>query len=237
MPMTLEQVMTELEARGSEQTRRIFRNHGAPETMFGVQVAELKKILKKTGPDHALALRLWDTGNSDAMYLAGLMADPEKVTAKALDHWADTASWHMLAEYSVAGLAAESPHGAACARKWVESKREMTADAGWATWGGVLAIVPDEELDLDEIAVLLERVEKSLHGERNRVRYTMNGFVIAAGSYVAPLHERALKVAKRIGKVKVEMGATACKVPLASDYIAKVVDRYGVGRKREAVRC
>lgn len=237
MAMTLGQVMTELEARGSEQVRAIFRRHGAVEPLFGVLVADLKKILKKTGPDHAMALRLWDTGNYDAMYLAGLMADPGKVTIKELNHWADTATSPGLAEYAVAGVAAESPHGAGRARKWIEAQRELTADAGWATWGGVLALVPDEELDLDEIGALLDRVEKTLHGERNRVRYTMNGFVIAVGSYVAPLHKRALEVAKRLGKVKVNLGATACKVPLAGEYIAKVVDRYGVGRKREAVRC
>lgn len=237
MPMTLDQVMTELEAKGSEQVRAIFRRHGATEPMFGVLVADLKKILKKTGPDHALALKLWNTGNYDVMYLAGLMADAEMVTAKELDHWADTASSPGIAEYAVARLAAESPHGAGRARKWIESKREMVADAGWATWGGVVSIVPDEDLDLDELGTLLDRVEEGIHAERNWVRYTMNGFVIAVGSYVAPLHKRAVEVAKRIGKVKVDMGATACKVPLAGEYIAKVIARYGVGRKRDAIRC
>ncbi len=237
MPMTLDQVMAELEAKGSEQTRKIYRNHGAPEAMFGVQVAELKKILKRTGPDHALALRLWDTGNSDAMYLAGMMADPQQITPRELDHWAETTTWQMLAETSVAGVAAESPHGAGRARKWVEAERELTAEAGWATWGGVMAIVPDEELDLEEIAALLDRVESTLHQERNRVRYTMNGFLIAVGSYVEPFHGRALEVAERIGKVRVNLGATACKVPLAGEYIGKVVARYGVGRKRDSIRC
>ncbi len=237
MAMTLGQVMTELEARGSEQVRKIFRNHGASEPMFGVLVAELKKLLKKTGPDHALALQLWETGNYDARYLAGLMADAQAVTTKQLDHWADTAASPGIAEYAVAGVAAESPHGAGRARKWIESKRELTADAGWATWSGVVTIVPDEELDLGEIGALLDRVEKTLHDERNRVRYTMNGFVIAVGSHVAPHHERAMAVAERLGKIHVEMGNTACKVPPAGDYIAKVVARQGVGSKRRAVRC
>lgn len=237
MAMTLGQVMTELEARGSEQVRAIFRRHGGVEPMFGVLIAESKKILKKAGPDHALALELWETGNYDAMYLAGLMADPQAITARQLDHWADTATSPGLAEYAVAWVAAESPHGAGRARKWIESKRELIADAGWATWGGVVTLVPDAELDLDEIGALLDRVEETLHDERNYVRYTMNGFVIAVGSCVAPFHERALAVAKSLGKVHVEMGNTACKVPAAGEYIAKVVARYGVGRKRKTLRC
>ena len=46
----------------------------------------------------------------------------------------------------------------------------------------------------------------------------MNSFVISVGGYVKPL----LKAgeggrAKKIGEVRVDMGDTACKVPLATD--------------------
>ena len=55
-------------------------NHGAKEPFFGVKVGDLKKILKKTKKNHELSLELYKTGNSDAMYLAGLMADEKKIT-------------------------------------------------------------------------------------------------------------------------------------------------------------
>ena len=44
--MNLKEVMTELESLGSEQTRKIFGRHNGPKDMFGVKVADLKKILK-----------------------------------------------------------------------------------------------------------------------------------------------------------------------------------------------
>jgi hypothetical protein len=65
----------------------------------------------------------------------------------------------------------------------------------------------------------------------------MNGFVIGVGSYIPALTKKATKVAQKIGKVSVEMGGTACKVPLAVDYIQKVVDRGTVGKKRKQARC
>jgi hypothetical protein len=43
--MDVSEVMAELEALGSESTRRTFRNHGAPEALFGVKVGDLKGVL------------------------------------------------------------------------------------------------------------------------------------------------------------------------------------------------
>lgn len=53
------------------------------------------------------------------------------------------------------------------------------------------------------------------HEERNRVRYVMNGFVMSLDAYVTELNEEAKQVAEYIGKVHVDVGNTACKVPLA----------------------
>ena len=90
---------------------------------------------------------------------------------------------------------------------------------------------------LDELEQLLARVEKTIHNAPNRVRYAMNGFVIAVGSYVEPLMSRALKAAHTIGKVSVDMNGTACKVPHAPDYIKKVQARGAIGKKRKTTRC
>jgi len=54
-------------------------------------------------------LALYDTENSDAMYLAGLSVNPKLMEKKTLQNWVKKADWHMLAEYTVAGVATESP--------------------------------------------------------------------------------------------------------------------------------
>lgn len=64
----------------------------------------------------------------------------------------------------------------------------------------------------------------------------MNGFVIAVGAYVKPLLKQAKSTAEAIGKVEVDMGGTACKVPLATQYIAKIVDAGRVGKKRKSIK-
>jgi len=63
----------------------------------------------------------------------------------------------------------------------------------------------------------------------------MNGFVISVGTYVKPLLAEAKAVAGRLGKVEADMGDTACKIPLATEYIAKVETAGKVGQKRKTL--
>lgn len=235
--MTLDEVMQELESKATESTKKTLLRHGALEPLFGVKVGDLKPLQKKLKNKQALALELYDTRNSDAMYLAGLIADGSKMTRKQLDHWAATATWHMIAEYTVPWVASEHPDGAVIADQWLESKTSLVAAAGWATWSALASTRPDEELPMDRIEELLKRVQATIHSVPDRVRYTMNAFVICVGTYVAPLAECAMNVAQAIGKVEVSMGKTACKVPHAPDYITKSRRGQNVAPKRKTARC
>src|SRR5262249_12227965 len=89
--MTAHEVVKELKAKGSPSIKKVLMAHGAKEPFFGVKVEELKKIQKRVKKDHALALALYDTGVSDAMYLAGLIADDAKMTKKDLQRWVEKA--------------------------------------------------------------------------------------------------------------------------------------------------
>ena len=156
--MTKEEVMLELASFGNEQTKKVFTRHGAREPFYGVKVGDLKTLVKKIKTDHKLALELFKTGNSDAMYLAGLIADENHVTREELQHWAKEAYWYMLSEYTVAWLAAESRHGCDLALEWIESDEEGIASTGWSTLSNLVSILPDEELDQYELIALLDRV-------------------------------------------------------------------------------
>ena len=235
--MTYEVIMQKLEELGSEQTKKVYLNHGVREPYFGVKIGDLKKLVKFVKKDHELALKLFHSGNHDAMYLAGLSVDPKLLSKETLQEWVRNAYWYMIAEYTVAQVTAESNYALELAREWMKSDEEMIAVSGWSTYSNYLSITPDEELDLTEIRNLLDQVKNTIHEERNRVRYVMNGFVISVGAYVPALTEEAKEVAKEIGKVHVDVGNTACKVPLAKDYIHKIEEKNRVGMKRKTCIC
>lgn len=235
--MTVEETMQELEAMGNPSTKKVLTKHGAQEPFWGVKVGDMKKLVKKIKKDHQLSLELYETGNTDAMYFAGLIADENEISKEDLQNWVGKAYWYMLSEYTVAWIAAESRFGWELGLEWIDSDNEMIATAGWSTLSNLASIKKDEELDLEAFSALLDRVEKNIHDSPNRVRYVMNGFVISVGAYIASLTEKALGVGENIGKVNVEMGGTACKVPDAVPYIKKIDDKGRIGKKRKMARC
>lgn len=236
-PMTAQQIVSEIEPLGTEGYRRILRNHGITGPLFGVKVEELKKYEKAIKKDYRLALDLFDTGVYDAMYLAGLIADESKMTKDDLRGWLSKASSDVVAEFAVAWVAAEGPFGWELGLEWIDSPDEKAQVVGWGTLSSLVAVRPDAELNLPALRRLLERVKTTIHAQPDRVRYKMNSFVIALGSYVRELTDGALRAGEEIGKVKVDMGKTACKVPFAPDYIRKVASMGRVGKKRKSARC
>lgn len=235
--MTAQQILTEIEPLGSEGYRRVLRNHGITGPLFGVKVEELKKYQKAIKKDYQLALDLYETGVYDAMYLAGLIADEAKMTKDDLRGWLEKASCDAIAEYAVAWVAADGPHGWDLALEWIDEADEKAAVAGWGTLSSLVGVRNDADLDIPALRALLERVKTTIHTRPDRVRYKMNSFVIALGSYVAELTDEALRAGEEIGAVKVDMGDTACKVPFAPDYIRKVAEKGRVGKKRKTARC
>ena len=235
--MTLKEVMSELEQLGTEQTRKTWMNHGAKGEIYGVKIGDMKSIQKKIKHNQELAAQLYNTGNSDAMYFAGLISEPQKMTKKELQDWAKKATWSMLSEYTIAWAAAESKFGQELAIEWINSKEELLQTAGWNTYSGLLALQADEALDLKEIESLLDKIKNSIHSQAERTKYTMNGFVIAVGGYVAALTAKAKEIGKAIGKVSIDMGGTACKVPDVVTYIEKIEAMGKIGKKKKTVFC
>lgn len=233
--MTATDVLAQLKEFGSEQTKKTLLRHGAKEPLFGVKVADLKVLQKAIKTDHALALELYDTGNSDAMYLAGLIADPAAFTKPQLQKWVKGATWHMHSGSTVPWVASESKFGRELALAWIDSDAEEVANAGWSTYGCLVAITPDADLDFTEIEKLLGRVKAEIGAAPNRVRAAMNNFVICVGGYVAPLKAKA--TAKAVGAVEVDVGDTACQIPDAGAYIAKIEKMGRVGKKRKHAGC
>jgi hypothetical protein len=237
--MKTSDVMSALEKLGTAQTKKTYLRHGCPEPFFGVKIADMKALIKKfkIQNDTVLAKQLYATGNSDAMYLAGLICDGTQLTRRDLEDWAKKATWHMISSYTVSWVAVEHPEGWNAALDWIESREEKISLAGWSTLGGIASVHQDEALDLKAIDKLLDRVAKTIHESPNRTRSAMNSFVVAIGCHVKPLTAKAQAVAVKIGEVNVDVGDTACKVPLASEQIRKVIASGRHGAKRKTMKC
>ncbi len=235
--MAVQEIMAELKSFGDEGVKKIWLKHGIKEPFFGVKIEHLKTIQKKVKTDYELAKGLFATGNTDAMYLAGLITDDLKMTKADLQTWVRQAVSNNISEYTVPWVAAGSKYGFELALEWIDASEEYIAAAGWATLSNLVALKPDSELDIPALKQMMDRVIQNISSSADRVKYTMNGFIIAAGSYVTALTENAIAAANKIGTVTIDKNGTACKVPGVIEYIDKMKSKGTLGKKKKMVKC
>src|SRR3954463_2046622 len=234
--MNLEIVMQELEALGKERTKKIYVSNGAHEPLFGVATGVMKPIAKKIKIDQPLAEELYATGNYDAMYFAGIIADPKAMTESDYDRWMDTAYFYMLSDYVVAVTLAESNIAQEVADKWIASGEELRMSAGWSCYCWLLGNRKDVEFSESKISNMLDIVKNTIHDSPERTKSAMNNFLYTVGISYLPLHEKAVETAGAIGTVEVKRDKKKSSFLNASESIQKEVDKGKLGFKRKYVR-
>lgn len=230
-------IMSELESLGREQIKNIYMKHGAREPLFGVTTGAMKPLTKKIGISHELAMELYDTGNYDAMYLAGMISAPKSMSEMDIELWMQNAYFQGLSNFVVARVLAGMEGAQEIADRWMNCGKELYQSAGWTCYAALVEYLPDYNFDRKKISSMLKFIEKNIHTSMNWVKYAMNGFLISVGISYLPLHEESLRIALAIGEVKVNMEGTNCKTPLASSYIQNAVAKGRLGYKRKTPLC
>ncbi len=235
--MTLPEVMIELEALGNERTKKQYISRGAREPLFGVPTGAMKPLFRNIKRDQALAEQLYATGNYDAMYFAGMIADPNAMTEADFDRWIQAAYFPMLANYVVAVTLSEADCAQSVADRWIESEEELYQAAGWSCYEWLLGYLPDSAFEKEKILSLLRRAQSTIHSAPLEARRAMNNFVTAVGVSYLPLHEEAVKTAEVIGDVRLPGEKASAPITPAKDAIQTAKDKGRIGFKRRAVRC
>lgn len=237
--MELKEIMDELEYLGKERTKKTYIGNGAKEPVFGVTIGAMKPIFKKIKYNQSLSDELYATGNYDAMYLAGMIAEPKKMTEEDFDRWIEGAYFYMISDFIVAVTLAETDidFALAISDRWIDSGKELTMSAGWSCYQWLLGSRKDIEFNKDKLLSMLNRVRDTIHDQPNRTKYAMNNFVMTVGVSYLPLHEEAKKIAQEIGTVQVYNGKNVCQANDAVEYIQNTVEKGKIGFKRKHVRC
>ncbi|WP_066304386.1 DNA alkylation repair protein [Bacillus sp. FJAT-29814] len=235
--MDLETVMRELEALGKERMKKMYISNGAHEPVFGVTTGAMKPISKKIKINQPLAEELYATGNYDAMYFAGIIADPKAMKESDFDRWIDAAYFYMLSDYVVAVTLSESDIAQDVADKWIASGDELRMSAGWSCYCWLLGNRKDHEFSKDKISTMLDLVKNTIHDSPERTKSAMNNFIYTVGISYMPLHEKAIETAKEIGIVEIKRDNKKSSFLNAYENIQKELDKGRLGFKRKYVRC
>ena len=235
--MELEIMMQVLEALGKERTKKIYMSNGAKEPLFGVTIGSMKPYVKQIKINHELAEQLYATGNYDAMYFAGIIADPKTMTEEDYDRWIEQAYFYMISDYVVAVTLAESDIAQQVSDKWITSDEVLKMSAGWHCYCWLLGNRKDDEFSKEKLMGMLEFVKQNIHHAPPRTQVAMNNFVMTVGVSFKPLHEEALRIAHEIGPVENQREGKKPGILHAAHEIEKQIEKGRIGFKRKYVRC
>ena len=193
----LADILSEVRALGSERNRAGMARYGINvERAFGVSVYELRRIAKRLGTDHTLALALWDTGNHEARLLACFVDDPARVTERQLEAWGRGFDSWDICDQATTSLFDQTTFGWAKAVEWAARDGEWVKRAGFALMAGLA--VHDKAAEDEAFLRLLPVIERGAFDERNFVRKAINWALRNIGKRNATLHAAAVACAERI---------------------------------------
>jgi 3-methyladenine DNA glycosylase AlkD len=193
--MSVETVLDELRGLATEATRLGMGRFGIVEpTALGVTMADLQKLAKRLGRDHALAQQLWNTDIYEARMLASLVDDPAQVTPEQMDRWrADFGSWGIC-DTVCFKLFDQAPDAWGRVSAWCGLNDEFGRRAGFALMASLA--LHDKPGDFIEGLALIERHATD---DRNFVKKGVNWALRAIGGKRDPtLKAAALETAERL---------------------------------------
>lgn len=225
---TLEDALRQLESLGNAGVRAqnakssVFGD-GAGDNQFGVALGDIRTVAKKIKMNHALALALWETGNVDAQFLATLLIEPKKLSAREMDRLVRSIAYVRVADWLLSYVVANFPDKETLREGWMDDDDRWAARAGWQLTASRVAKSPD---GLDASA-LLDRIESEMADAKPEVQWTMNSTLAEIGIHFPKLRKRALAIGEKLGIYRDYPVSKGCTSPFAPIWIKFMVSRQG----------
>ena len=167
-----------------------------PARRLGLSMPAMRRIAKTLGRDQALALALWDTGIPDARIVAGMVAEPAKLSSRQMDAWAkDFNSWDVCDQVCGSAFLA-SPLAWRKVAAWATRRDEFVRRAAFALLATLA--VHDKQSDNARFVAALPLIEAACDDDRNYVKKAVNWALRNIGKRNATLNAAAIEAAHRI---------------------------------------
>jgi len=197
---TAEDVLERLKAQARpDQIEGMARYGMSAEGRLGISVAELRKIAREVGQNHALALRLWQTGIPEARIVAAIVAEPAKLTEAQMDDWVvDLNSWDVCDQVCM-NLFEKTPLAWKKIHDWSERDQEFVKRAAFA----LVACLAwhDKKASDQQFIALLPVLKRGATDERNYVKKAVNWALRNIGKRNQNLNKAAIQAAREIRQI------------------------------------
>ncbi|MHA1259640.1 MAG: DNA alkylation repair protein [Candidatus Heimdallarchaeaceae archaeon] len=202
MNMSLEEVLDELKKQRNQENIEGMKRVGiACEKNLGVKLPVLRKIGKKIGKNHFLALQLWKSGYRETMILASIIEEPEKVTEKQMEEWVTSSnfSYWEIVDQTCMNLFYKTKFAYKKCFEWSRREEEFVKRAAFA----LISILAwkDKNAKNEDFEQFFPIIIKESTDERNNVKKAVNWALRQIRKRNLELNKQAIKVAKEIKKL------------------------------------
>ena len=196
--MTVAEVLRSLRRKGSRKNVVAMARYGivSPKA-FGVSTGHITSLARRIGTDHALALKLWKTGWFEARLLAAFIADPGRLTRRAMNSWANDFDNWAITDGLCIHLFRRTAHAHAQARVWTGRQKEFVKRAGYALIATLA--VHDKDAPDSTFTGYLRVIERHSSDDRNGVKKGISWALRQIGKRNASLYTKAVSTAERVG--------------------------------------
>ena len=197
---SVKNVLDELQSKAKPDQLAGMAKYGMTvERRLGVSVPDMRKLAKELGRDHRLALGLWRTGIAEARIVAGMVADPAKLTEGQMEEWVkDIDSWDVCDQVCM-NLFEKSQLAWKKIIDWSEREEEFVKRTAFS----LIACLAwhDKKASDEQFVELLPVIMREAADERNFVKKAVNWALRNIGKRNVRLNEAAISTAKEIQRL------------------------------------
>ncbi len=211
--MTKDEVFAILKELGDEKRKQMHIKNGAGENTYGVLRGELRKLAKQPGTNHALALELFSSGNTDAQWLACMLFEAKKLTLDEIRHMMSDVRYSEIIDKFVGEVVFLNKSADILAQEWSASTEDHLGRAGWNLI--VHKISRGKETD-ETLEGLLATIKAELQTTTPGKQWAMNHALSAIGYTYPHFTEQCIALGETLGvyrDLKVSKGCTSAYAP------------------------
>ncbi len=193
---TLEKLKTEARP---DQLEGMTRYGIVVERRLGVSVPNMRKTATELGKDHKLALELWKTGIPEAMNVAAMVDEPQKITETQMEEWVrDVSSWDVCDQVCM-NVFEKTPLVWKKILDWAEREEEFVKRTAFV----LIACLAwhNKQVDDEEFIKLFPVMKRAASDGRNFVKKAVSWALRNIGKRNPKLNKAAIRAAKEIQQI------------------------------------
>lgn len=215
--MRKNEILKILQDLGNEKRKQMYIKNGASENTYGVLLGELRKLAKKLGKNHELALELWQSENTDAKWLACMMLDAKKLSLDEIKNMVSELTYSDLIDKFIGEVVCNSDYVDILAKKWLTSSEDNLGRAGWKL---IVHEIANDKLDNSDLEEILKSIESELQTATPGKQWAMNHALCQIGISYPEFTERCINLGETLGVYKDLKVAKGCTSAYAPNWIA-----------------